>query len=106
MLEFSTYSVISPEGCASILWKKQEMAEKAAEQLGITSDRLKKLGLVDLIISEPLGGAHRDKIKIMDDVKAALKRELSKLRKQTIDTLLYDRYQKLMSFGQVEEIDK
>jgi len=106
MLEFSTYSVISPEGCASILWKKQEMAEKAAEQLGITSDRLKKLGLVDLIISEPLGGAHRDKIKIMDDVKVALKRELSKLRKQTIDTLLYDRYQKLMSFGQVEEIDK
>ncbi|MDC0423554.1 acetyl-CoA carboxylase carboxyltransferase subunit alpha, partial [Methylophilaceae bacterium] len=60
MLEFSIYSVISPEGCASILWKKQEMAEKAAEQLGITSDRLKKLGLADLIISEPLGGAHRD----------------------------------------------
>jgi acetyl-CoA carboxylase carboxyl transferase subunit alpha len=106
MLEFSTYSVISPEGCASILWKKQEMAEKAAEQLGITSDRLKKLGLVDLVISEPLGGAHRDKIKIMDDVKVALKRELNKLKKQEIDTLLYDRYQKLMSFGQVEEIDK
>jgi len=106
MLEFSTYSVISPEGCASILWKKQEMAEKAAEQLGITSDRLKKLGLVDLIISEPLGGAHRDSIKIMDDVKAAIKKELVKLKKQVINDLLHDRYQKLMSFGQVEEIDK
>jgi len=106
MLEFSTYSVISPEGCASILWKKQEMAEKAAEQLGITSDRLKKLGLVDLIIPEPLGGAHRDKIKIMGDVKSALKKELNKLKKQTIDSLLFDRYQKLMNFGQVEEIDR
>ena len=106
MLEFSTYSVISPEGCASILWKKQEMAEKAAEQLGITADRLKKLGLVDLIISEPLGGAHRDTIKIMDNVKVALKKELAKIKRQTIDALLHDRYQKLMSFGQVEKIDK
>jgi acetyl-CoA carboxylase carboxyl transferase subunit alpha len=106
MLEFSIYSVISPEGCASILWKKQEMAEKAAEQLGITSDRLKKLGLADLIISEPLGGAHRDTTKIMDDVKEVLKKELTKLKKQSIDTLLFDRYKKLMSFGQVEEIDR
>jgi len=103
MLEFSTYSVISPEGCASILWKKQEMAENAAEQLGITSDRLKKLGLVDLIIPEPLGGAHRDTIKTLDDVKATLKKELAKIKKKTIDALLYDRYQKLMSFGQVEK---
>ena len=106
MLEFSTYSVISPEGCASILWKKQEMAEKAAEELGITADRLKKLGLIDLIVSEPVGGAHRDPIKIMDNVKAVLKKELIKLKKLSIDTLLLDRYQKLMSFGQVEEIGK
>ncbi len=106
MLEFSTYSVISPEGCASILWKKQEMAEKAAEQLGITADRLKKLGLVDFIIPEPLGGAHRDPNKIMDAVKVAIKRELNKLKKQPIDKLLDDRYQKLMGFGQVEEIGK
>ena len=106
MLEFSIYSVISPEGCASILWKKQEMAEKAAEQLGITSDRLKKLGLADLIIPEPLGGAHRDTKKIMDDVKEVLKKELTKLKKQSIDSLLFDRYKKLMSFGQVEEIDR
>ena len=106
MLEFSTYSVISPEGCASILWKKQEMAEKAAEQLGITADRLKKLGLVDLIVSEPVGGAHRNPIEIMDNVKAVLKKELIKLKKLSIDTLLLDRYQKLMSFGQVEEIGK
>lgn len=106
MLEFSTYSVISPEGCASILWKKQEMAEKAAEQLGITADRLKKLGLVDFIIPEPLGGAHRDPNKVMDAVKVAIKRELNKLKKQPIDKLLDDRYQKLMGFGQVEEIGK
>jgi len=106
MLEFSTYSVISPEGCASILWKKQEMAEKAAEQLGITADRLKKLGLVDSIIPEPLGGAHRDPNKVMDAVKVAIKRELNKLKKQPIDKLLDDRYQKLMGFGQVEEIGK
>lgn len=106
MLEFSTYSVISPEGCASILWKKQEMAEKAAEQLGITADRLKKLGLVDFIIPEPLGGAHRDPNKVMDAVKVAIKRELNKLKKQPIVKLLDDRYQKLMGFGQVEEIGK
>ena len=106
MLEFSTYSVISPEGCASILWKKQEMAEKAAEQLGITAERLKKLGLVDFIIPEPLGGAHRDPNKVMDAVKVAIKRELNKLKKQPIDKLLDDRYQKLMGFGQVEEIGK
>jgi acetyl-CoA carboxylase carboxyl transferase subunit alpha len=106
MLEFSTYSVISPEGCASILWKKQEMAEKAAEQLGITADRLKKLGLVDFIIPEPLGGAHRDPNKVMDAVKVAIKRELNKLKKQPIDKLLDNRYQKLMGFGQVEEIGK
>jgi len=106
MLEFSTYSVISPEGCASILWKKQEMAEMAAEQLGITADRLRKLGLIDLIIPEPLGGAHRDPTKIMDAVKAAIKRELNKLKKQPLDILLNVRYQKLMSFGQVEESAK
>lgn len=82
------------------------MAEKAAEQLGITADRLKKLGLVDLIVSEPVGGAHRDPIEIMDNVKAVLKKELIKLKKLSIDTLLLDRYQKLMSFGQVEEIGK
>ena len=69
-------------------------------------NRLKKLGLVDLIVSEPVGGAHRDPIKIMDNVKAVLKKELIKLKKLSIDTLLLDRYQKLMSFGQVEEIGK
>ena len=73
MLEFSTYSVISPEGCASILWKKAEMAEVAADSLGITSAKLKKLGLVDEIISEPLGGAHRDYEITMKNVKQTLK---------------------------------
>ena len=76
MLEFSTYSVISPEGCASILWKKAEMAEVAAESLGITSAKLKKLGLVDEIVSEPLGGAHRDYEVTMKNVKKTSKRSI------------------------------
>ena len=100
MLEFSIYSVISPEGCASILWKKAEMAETAAETLGITAHRLKKLGLADSIVKEPLGGAHRDIVMAMDSVRAALSRELEKLKKQPIDSLLASRYQKLMSFGE------
>src|SRR6056300_873371 len=100
MLEFSIYSVISPESCASILWKKAEMAETAADTLGITAHRLKKLGLADSIVKEPLGGAHRDIVMAMDSVRAALSRELEKLKKQPIDSLLASRYEKLMSFGE------
>ena len=103
MLQYAIYSVISPEGCASILWKKQEKAAIAADKLGITAERLKDFGLTDSIVPEPLGGAHRDIPKVMETVKTAIKRELDKLTQQPIDILLDVRYQKLMSYGQVTE---
>ncbi|MDC6466677.1 acetyl-CoA carboxylase carboxyltransferase subunit alpha [Methylophilaceae bacterium] len=106
MLEFSTYSVISPEGCASILWKKAEMAEVAADTLGIISAKLKKLGLVDEIVSEPLGGAHRDYEVIMKNVKQTLKDQLIQLKTASIDELLKNRYERLMSFGQHSHSEK
>ena len=106
MLEFSTYSVISPEGCASILWKKAEMAEVAADTLGITSTKLKKLDLVDEIVSEPLGGAHRDYEVTMKNVKQTLKGQLIQLKTTSIDELLKNRYERLMSFGQHSHSEK
>lgn len=106
MLQFATYSVISPEGCASILWKKPEMASTAAETLGITAIRLKKLGLTDQIIPEPLGGAHRDIDKMMENIKAPLKKELNRLKKISIDLILEDRYERLMAFGQFKDVEK
>lgn len=101
MLQHSIYSVISPEGCASILWKKQEKSSEAAEKLGITAQRLKQLNLTDSIIPEPLGGAQRDIPQTMNNVKTAIKRELDKIVKQPLDILLESRYLKLMSYGQV-----
>ena len=101
MLQHSIYSVISPEGCASILWKKQEKSSEAAEKLGITAQRLKELNLTDSIIQEPLGGAQRDIPQTMNNVKTAIKRELEKIVKQPLDILLESRYLKLMSYGQV-----
>ena len=101
MLQHSIYSVISPEGCASILWKKQEKSSEAAEKLGITAQRLKELNLTDSIIPEPLGGAQRDIPQTMNNVKTAIKRELDKIAKQPLDILLESRYLKLMSYGQV-----
>ena len=101
MLQHSIYSVISPEGCASILWKKQEKSSEAAEKLGITAQRLKELNLTDSIIPEPLGGAQRDIPQTMSNVKTAIKRELDKIVKQPLDILLESRYLKLMSYGQV-----
>ena len=106
MLEFSTYSVISPEGCASILWKKAEMAEVAADRLSITSSKLKKLGLVDEIISEPLGGAHRDYVLTMANVKKTLKEKLAHLKQVPTDDLLKNRYERLTSFGQHSQSEK
>ena len=106
MLEFSTYSVISPEGCASILWKKAEMAEVAADTLGITSTKLKKLDLVDEIVSEPLGGAHRDYEVTMKNVKQTLKDQFIQLKATSIDELLKNRYERLMSFGQHSHSEK
>ena len=103
MLQYSTYSVISPEGCAAILWKSPTKAPEAAETLGITVDRLKSLGLVDVIVSEPLGGAHRDIETTMQSVRRALKTELATVQKRTTDKLLATRYERLMGYGKFKE---
>ncbi len=102
MLEFSMYSVISPEGCASILWKSAEKAAEAAEALGITSKRLHELSLIDEVIPEPLGGAHRNVETVCQSVKQALKSNLDTLMYESLDTLLERRYQRLMSYGHIE----
>jgi acetyl-CoA carboxylase carboxyl transferase subunit alpha len=103
MLQYSTYSVISPEGCASILWKSAEKAELAAEAMGITSDRLMDLGLIDEVVAEPLGGCHRDRVKTAENLKSMLKRNLDELALIPKDRLLSERHQKLMSYGVFEE---
>ncbi len=103
MLQYSTYSVISPEGCASILWKSASKAPEAAETLAITADRLKVLGLVDQIVTEPLGGAHRDHEAVMQSLGKAIKDNLTALQKLTTDKLLAKRYQRLMGYGKFKE---
>ena len=103
MLEYSTYSVISPEGCASILWKSAEKAPEAAEAMGLTAPRLKELGLVDYIINEPLGGAHRDPDAAAAAVKTALIESLERLETIPIDKLLDQRYERLMKYGNYNE---
>jgi len=100
MLQFSTYSVISPEGCASILWKSAEKAPLAAEAMGITSERLKELGLIDDVVPEPLGGAHRDPAAQAQSLKQALLDSLESIESLAPDKLLENRYQRLMSYGQ------
>ena len=104
MLQYSTYSVISPEGCASILWKSAEKAPDAAETLGITATRLKALGLVDKIISEPLGGAHRDYAATMQSVKKALQDALKTAQSKPTVSLIQDRFNRLMSYGKFKEV--
>lgn len=99
MLEYSTYSVISPEGCASILWKSSEQAEEAALAMGITAKRLQDLGLVDDIVMEPLGGAHRDFDGAAATVKSTVKHHLSQLQKMDLDAVLKARQEKLRSYG-------
>lgn len=103
MLQYSTYSVISPEGCASILWKSASKAPEAAEILGITASRLKGLGLVDVIVAEPLGGAHRDIETTMQSLRQALKTELAAVQKKSIEKLLAARYERLMGYGKFKE---
>jgi acetyl-CoA carboxylase carboxyl transferase subunit alpha len=100
MLKYSTYSVISPEGCASILWKSADKAAEAAEAMNITSLQLKKLKLIDDIIDEPLGGAHRDVSQMTENVKAALLKGLQELDALTLEELLEQRYQRLLGYGQ------
>jgi len=104
MLQYSTYSVISPEGCASILWKSASKAADAAQAMGLTANRLKELGLVDTLIPEPLGGAHRNPEEMVVSLKAALSQALDKLDKNTEDELLERRYQRLMSYSSLQDI--
>jgi acetyl-CoA carboxylase carboxyl transferase subunit alpha len=99
MLQYSVYSVISPEGCASILWKSAEKAAEAAEAMSLTAEKINQLGLIDEVISEPLGGAHRDYDAMADRLKAKLVQQLTELRSFSIDTLLQKRYQRIMSYG-------
>lgn len=103
MLEYSIYSVISPEGCASILWKSADKAEEAAEAMGVTADRLNSLGLVDEVLREPLGGAHRDPDAMAQSVRNALVSNLDELRRYSLDDLLAARYQRFASFGRFRE---
>jgi acetyl-CoA carboxylase carboxyl transferase subunit alpha len=103
MLQYSTYSVISPEGCASILWKSADKAPQAAEAMGITAERLLALNLVDNVIEEPLGGAHRNHDAMADSLKRRLIENIETLESIGIDNLLEQRYQKLMNFGQYKE---
>jgi acetyl-CoA carboxylase carboxyl transferase subunit alpha len=99
MMEYSTYSVISPEGCASILWKSADKCQLAAEAMGITSDRVREQGFLDEVVREPLGGAHRDFKTTATNLKETLSRHLMELKAESVDDMLTKRYQRLMSFG-------
>jgi acetyl-CoA carboxylase carboxyl transferase subunit alpha len=103
MLQYATYSVISPEGCASILWKNAEMAPEAAETLGITANRLKTLGLIDKIVNEPLGGAHRDHAAAAQSLKKALQDALRSLADKSPAELAEARFERLMGYGKFKE---
>jgi acetyl-CoA carboxylase carboxyl transferase subunit alpha len=104
MLQYATYSVISPEGCASILWKSAEYAATAAETLGITAARLKQLGLVDKVVNEPVGGAHRDHAAMMVSLRKALTEALRQVQDQTVDALVEAREDKILGYGRYKEI--
>ncbi len=99
MMQYSTYSVISPEGCASILWKSADKASTAAEAMNITADKLSSLNLIDEIVTEPLGGAHRDYDKAAANLHDCLAAELAEISKLDVETLLNNRYNRLMSYG-------
>jgi len=103
MLQYSVYSVISPEGCASILWHSADKRELAAEAMGITADRLSRLGLVDEVIREPLGGAHRDSNTTAESLKSALQRHLKELEGQPVEKIVAARGERLKSFGVFSE---
>ena len=103
MLQYSTYSVISPEGCATILWKSAERAPEAAETMGITAQRLKSFGLIDKIVSEPLGGAHRDHVAMANNLKKSLVDALKQYSGMPTAELLETRFERLMSYGRFKE---
>jgi acetyl-CoA carboxylase carboxyl transferase subunit alpha len=104
MLENAYYSVISPEGCAAILWKDRQFASEAAEAMRITAGDLKKLGVVDEVIPEPPGGAHRDHVTAAKNLRGALSRNLNELVRKPIQELLEERYQKFRAFGEFQEV--
>jgi acetyl-CoA carboxylase carboxyl transferase subunit alpha len=106
MLEYSTYSVISPEGCAAILWKSPDKLQLAAEAMGITADRIREQGFLDEVVREPLGGAHRDFKTMGENLKETLLRHLDSIQQQDMQTILATRYQRIMSFGVFEESSK
>ena len=103
MLQYAVYSVISPEGCASILWKSADKKEAAADSMGLTADRLASLNLVDQILTEPLGGAHRDPDAMAISLKSALLKFLDELGRLPVDRLLEERQKRLASFGEYSE---
>jgi acetyl-CoA carboxylase carboxyl transferase subunit alpha len=103
MLQYSVYSVISPEGCASILWKTSDRAEDAAEALGITAHRLKALGLVDKIVNEPVGGAHRDPKQMSAQLKRGLNDAWRQVTDMKVKELLDKRYERLQSYGRFSD---
>jgi len=105
MLQYAIYSVISPEGCASILWKSADKAPEAAETMGITASRLKTLGLIDKIISEPLGGAHRDHAAMAQNLKKALQDALRSFSSKGVDELIDARFDRLMDYGKFKEVE-
>ncbi len=105
MLQYAIYSVISPEGCASILWKNADKAPEAAETMGITANRLKTLGLIDKIISEPLGGAHRDHTAMAQNLKKALQDALRALANKGVDEMIEARFDRLMDYGKFKEVE-
>jgi acetyl-CoA carboxylase carboxyl transferase subunit alpha len=105
MLQYATYSVISPEGCASILWKSAEHAAEAAEILGITAPRLKQLGLVDKVVAEPVGGAHRDPAATIVSLKKALAEALKSLTELSLDELVERREDRIVSYGKFKELN-
>jgi len=102
MLENSIYSVISPEGCASILWKSAERAPDAAEAMGITASKLKELGLIEEVLSEPRGGAQRNTEQTAANIKSMLLTQLNRIDISNVDTLIEQRHQRLMSFGHID----
>jgi acetyl-CoA carboxylase carboxyl transferase subunit alpha len=103
MLQYSIYSVISPEGCASILWKSADKASEAADAMGITAERLKSLGLIDTVLKEPLGGAHRNPDVMAATIKNAITDALSRLENVSMDEVLETRYKRFTSFGSYKE---
>jgi acetyl-CoA carboxylase carboxyl transferase subunit alpha len=104
MLQHSTYSVISPEGCASILWKSAARANDAAEALGLTAQKLKSLGLTDKIVTEPIGGAHRDSALMFKNLGKALQDCLTDLQTLKVKELLAQRHERLMAYGKFKEL--